>query len=308
MLLIRIVFFLLLKTFVSACPSNFLVDFNQALSRYGIDSYHYQISFTPLLQKNNQKLASFKEIYESALFAPPKMVSTPKIIHQIWLGGPIPEKYMKWMKTWSTLSGWQYKLWTDKEATSYPLVNREAFEKANNYGEKSDIFRYEILYNEGGVYVDTDCMCINPAFFEYAHDHFDFYIAFEPLNHRCLGLGNAVMGSIPKHPLVKQLIDNLKKNIDTLTKENKSTQNIIEISISKTGPLYIDSQVEIYLKQPHKTVDVFLPPTFFFPVSGLDCVRTQTQLKRFISPETASIHAWEGSWLPWTGIPKIAIP
>ena len=29
-------------------------------------------------------------------------------------------------------------------------------------GEKSDIFRYEILYRFGGVYVDTDFECIKP--------------------------------------------------------------------------------------------------------------------------------------------------
>jgi mannosyltransferase OCH1-like enzyme len=37
-----------------------------------------------------------------------------------------------------------------------------AFDRASNFGEKSDIWRYEILFRLGGVYVDTDFECVRP--------------------------------------------------------------------------------------------------------------------------------------------------
>lgn len=39
---------------------------------------------------------------------------------------------------------------------------QKAFDAAKNYGEKSDILRYEILFVYGGVYADVDVECLQP--------------------------------------------------------------------------------------------------------------------------------------------------
>lgn len=51
-------------------------------------------------------------------------------------------------------------LWTDEHVARLPLFNRAEYDKATNYGAKSDILRYELLYVYGGVYVDCDMQCI----------------------------------------------------------------------------------------------------------------------------------------------------
>ena len=51
---------------------------------------------------------------------------------------------------------WEYKLWTDETVKEITLINQELFDKAKNYGEKSDILKWELVYRFGGVYIDTD--------------------------------------------------------------------------------------------------------------------------------------------------------
>ena len=51
-------------------------------------------------------------------------------------------------------------LWTDEQVAGLTLFNQAAFDAAPNFGEKSDILRYELLYAFGGVYVDVDLQCV----------------------------------------------------------------------------------------------------------------------------------------------------
>lgn len=46
------------------------------------------------------------------------------------------------------------------EQINFKLKNVEALKCAKNYGEKSDILRYEILCQFGGIYVDCDFECL----------------------------------------------------------------------------------------------------------------------------------------------------
>ena len=59
----------------------------------------------------------------------------PKIIHQIWLGSPFPEKYKVLQQSWKKYHpDWTYILWTEKEIKDFGLTNRERFDKAKIYG------------------------------------------------------------------------------------------------------------------------------------------------------------------------------
>ena len=81
----------------------------------------------------------------------------PKKIHQVWLGGDLPDKYKRLTESWIKYHpDWEYKLWTDSDAAELELINREAFDSMKNLGMKSDLLRVEILNKFGGLYVDVD--------------------------------------------------------------------------------------------------------------------------------------------------------
>ncbi len=83
----------------------------------------------------------------------------PRILHQIWLGPKrMPDT---WLQSWKDMHPhWEYMLWTDDNLPS--LINQDQFNRSKSYNQKSDILRYEILYQFGGVYLDADLLCLKP--------------------------------------------------------------------------------------------------------------------------------------------------
>lgn len=204
----------------------------------------------------------------------------PKIIHQIWLGSPFPEKYRAFQASWKKYHpDWEYRLWTDKELATFPLRHRELFESSINYGEKSDIARYEILYQIGGLYVDTDFECLKP--FDVVHECYDFYIGIQPLDTNMVQLGIGLIGSVPGHALLQCCLDNLEQNA-------ARTRQIIQ----RTGPIYFTQIFALVAPQLHDAT-VALPPTFFYP-RGYNQPDIHTMWER---PESFAVHHWEGSWM-----------
>ncbi len=82
----------------------------------------------------------------------------PKIIHYCWFGNkPIPDKYKKYMATWKEkCPDFEIKEWNEKNFD----VNENQYCK-EAYVEKkwafvSDYARLKIIYENGGIYLDTD--------------------------------------------------------------------------------------------------------------------------------------------------------
>lgn len=210
----------------------------------------------------------------------------PKIIHQIWVGPhPFPEKSKAFQQTWLKMHpNWEYKLWTNKDIEEFGLENKKLYDQASNYGQKSDIARYEILYRIGGLYIDTDFECLTP--FDIFHHICDFYIG---ISHNVLHhfwLLNGLIGSAPGHPILKEAIDNLK---------NK-TLNINHDKIQEqTGPLYLTN---CFLKQAlNGGRCIAFPVNYFYPWPNQERRHNKrSEILKWVRPETFAIHHWHTSW------------
>ena len=86
-----------------------------------------------------------------------------KKIHQIWLqgSGAIPKEEGRLVSKWKDLakrSGYQHRLWSEEEYL--PLVRKNNLEgeyrSRINLTQKSDIARWAILKEHGGVHIDVD--------------------------------------------------------------------------------------------------------------------------------------------------------
>ena len=97
-------------------------------------------------------------------------VVIPLTIHHIWLGSELPQRFKKlrdeWVRMHPPALGWSFVLWDDakveQELRAQPLLNSTLYTAAQNWGEKSDILRLEILHRYGGVYVDVDFAPVQP--------------------------------------------------------------------------------------------------------------------------------------------------
>jgi mannosyltransferase OCH1-like enzyme len=83
----------------------------------------------------------------------------PKIIHQIWLGDQ-SKRPDKLIQTWIDKNpSWQHKLWTDDNLPN--LICKKQFDECPSLAGKADILRYQLLYEEGGFFIDADSECAN---------------------------------------------------------------------------------------------------------------------------------------------------
>jgi inositol phosphorylceramide mannosyltransferase catalytic subunit len=242
--------------------------------------------------KTSRKL--FKE-YRSGTFRQDTWL-IPPIIHFVWLGSPLPAPRQEIIDTWRRLHpSWKIKVWTDDEAKAFPFRNLKAFEAAKNYGEKADIFRYEILFLYGGVYADTDVECLRP--FDILCKSCDFFSGLSADHF----LGNALMGAAPRHPIIKRLLDSIKPG------PGDNDQKRIT---SSTGPV-------AYTKLFFSTIvnfrgkAVIFPPSYFYPFTLSEHYQRPAisceEMKKYIHPESMAIHYWMGSWIEKNNSPLFTL-
>jgi len=210
----------------------------------------------------------------------------PHLIHQIWLGGPLPELYKPLTESWRRFNpGWEYRLWDEKSILAFGLENERSFKSSPNFGAKSDIARYEILERLGGFYADTDFECLgsldalaDSATFV-AGTNFD---ASPEIN-------NALIGVVPHHPLFPRLIEGLSAPI-------RSADGMEILALS--GPRYL-TRAFFEMDGSLLVPDIVLPSTYFYPFPNYEEAESSFPATRdkYAKPWSLAIHYWEASWL-----------
>jgi len=121
----------------------------------------------------------------------------PRVIHRVWVGGAeMPAAHVAYGESWARHHpDWEIRLWTD---ANVPRVAGR--DRARTMSEYSDLVRYEVLRRHGGVYADTDVECLRPI--DELLSGVAAFAGFEYSGH----LGNAVMGAVPGHPAVEELL------------------------------------------------------------------------------------------------------
>lgn len=140
----------------------------------------------------------------------------PKIIHYCWFGNrPLPETFKRNIDTWRrVMPNYEIMEWNENnfDCNQYEFSKNELNE--SNYGHLSDIVRLKILYDNGGIYMDTDVEAIksldnfldNDAFMSYETDE------KKSINTGCFGVSkNSVLikGFFEKYYKNAKSIDDL---------------------------------------------------------------------------------------------------
>jgi inositol phosphorylceramide mannosyltransferase catalytic subunit len=245
-----------------------------------------------LTQIREAKLANWRifrelfEIYTRIQIQPKSDYIIPKKIHFIWLGSPFPERDKKMIDSWIQLHpDWEVKIWIDADVEPFQMQNKLAYDKAINWGEKSDIWRYEILHRFGGLYVDTDFECVKA--FDPLHKSCEFYTGI-CCDQRAL-LGNGLIGSVPHHPILTKCIEKI-----TIGPGDQNGNRIQQ----QTGPYYY-TRCFLSLAEEYPGKVVPFPSSYFFPLPPKNRVRhwnSDEIKKKWLKPESYAIHYWAISW------------
>ncbi|MGD0664302.1 MAG: glycosyltransferase [Rhabdochlamydiaceae bacterium] len=230
-----------------------------------------------------ENLQFFKTVYEKNIpFLQMKssMYHVPKVIHFIWIGPkPFPRESVENVRSWiAKHPDWTIKFWTDRER---PLPHKQmelarvqdlkftklfdCYKKSDNYAEKSDLLRYEILYQEGGIYVDHDVKCFQS--FDPFCKAYDFYCGLEmphesPLSSSVIPTNNLI-GSRQGHPILKRCMEWLDVEWDRIEHEypGKDRDAIINRVAHRTFQVVGRTFMSLANKEGNRDIAL---PTFYF--------------------------------------------
>ena len=156
----------------------------------------------------------------------------PRIIHQIWIKvdehdkKEIPANVDAWREYCKTFA-LGYKLWTETDLPSIEdmLRNDGTLDSFNHmkgmrgYKSMSDILRYSILHQVGGIYFDCDFPCV----LNQPIDTYFFLHNMTLMTERyCRNINQdsghffhtSLMISNPGHPILKRIIQSIPQNIE----------------------------------------------------------------------------------------------
>lgn len=201
----------------------------------------------------------------------------PKVIHYCWFGGKEkPELVRKCIDSWKKycpdyeIQEWNEQNWN----VNLCQYTKEAYE-SKKWAFISDVARLEIIYTEGGIYLDTDVELIKSLDSLLVYD---LYFGFENPNGINTGIG---FGGTKSHYVLKELLyDYLDRpliypgqtRIDVCTKIQTS-------SLRRIFPqLRMDGSHQVYNNV------AFLPEDYLNPYTGV----TQSSI---------SIHHSALSWM-----------
>ncbi len=88
----------------------------------------------------------------------------PKTIHYCWFGkSPLPESAKKCIESWKKFfPDYEIKEWNEDNYSVYKIPYTQQAYDAKKYAFVSDYARFDILYQYGGIYFDTDVEVIKP--------------------------------------------------------------------------------------------------------------------------------------------------
>ena len=210
--------------------------------------------------------------------------SIPKIIHYCWFGGNDKSKLIK-----KCINSWKeycpdYKIIEWNENNFDLSNNHYAFEAYNNkkWAFVSDYVRLKVLYDYGGIYLDTDVELIKNLDKIIKCDGF-----FSTENNVTVSTGLG-FGATKHNVIVKKMLDDYE-NIHFILKNgsyndeacpSRNTRSIIDI-INELGDR---NEICVYKN------NYFYPKEYFCPIDN-------STGKVNITPNTIAIHHYTGSWL-----------
>ncbi len=205
----------------------------------------------------------------------------PKVIHYCWFGGkPLPESAKKCIASWRKFCpDYEIKEWneTNVDVTGSDYI-REAYEE-KAWAFVPDMVRLQVIYEHGGIYLDTDVEMIR------SFDNLMEAPAFMGIDGEVVALGLG-FGAESHHPFIGELLDDYKH------RHFKKPDGTVDLTPSPTCQSPIFLKHGFSGKDEKQIVDgvIVYPSEFFCPKSFKTGILSLTG-------NTYSIHHFDGSWL-----------
>lgn len=247
--------------------------------------------FEPI--KNEYIVQRARNVKLPASFRRTETPIIPKVIHYCWFGhAPLPERYKEWMKSWKRYCpDYEIVEWNESnyDVTKHPYM-RAAYD-AKKWGFVSDYARLDIIYENGGIYLDTDVELVKNLD-ELLYQ--DGFAGVDSSGRLSTGLG---FGARKGLRLIKDWCDDYRNYdfVDFKTKEERWGKNIkITPDIQTRYMERRGFKRNAFLYQIVDGLAIYPIPVLCGQVLG------KADSTPVITKHTYSIHHYDGSWMPKT--------
>lgn len=213
-----------------------------------------------------------------------------KVIHYCWFGDKRKPKLVReCIKSWEKyLPDYEIKEWNEKNSNlSHPFV-KEMY-RLKKWAFVADYVRLKVIYENGGIYLDTDMMVLK-SFNELLYNN--CFLGAEDLNYISAG----IIGAASKNKFIKDCLAkyddlglNLNVNFAEITIPRIITQTYRESYGFKINFEFIiaNNEIKIY------------PPIYFYPLP-FENKHDLNGYKKYIKNESFAIHLWDSSWIEYS--------
>ena len=204
----------------------------------------------------------------------------PKVIHYCWFGGkPLPRDVKKCIRSWKKYCpDYEIKRWDESNFDVHQHSFCAAAYEAGAWAFVSDYARLKVVYDEGGIYLDTDVELIaSPAFLS----EYQGYVAVDQSGHYVAsGLG---FGAQKEHEVIERML----KIYDEVAFDN---ENRASIACPLLNTRVLEGLGYTYSDEIQTLNGIaVLPPAYCDPFAPGDSVD-------LLCDKTFSIHHYSASW------------
>lgn len=211
----------------------------------------------------------------------------PKIIHYIWLGGnPLPEIVEKCIESWKKYCpDYEIKRWDESNLDiDFCRYCREAYD-SKKYAFASDVLRFKILKEYGGIYLDVDVELLKSL-----DDLLEnkCFMGFEKWGSNIAVAPGLVIGAEKGHTFLNDMIENYKKSYFL-----KTNGDIDYETVCKKTTDYLVDKYNLKIDNTFQKFDdmTIYPAEYFCPMDGGE------MKDLYLTENTYSRHLYIGSWV-----------
>lgn len=205
----------------------------------------------------------------------------PRVIHYCWFGhGEKPDKIKACMDSWRRYCpGYEIKEWNEENYNVNKYLYSAQAYKHGKWAFVADVARLDILYENGGIYLDTDVELIRNL------DDLLYQPAFCAVEKwRQINTGGGC-GAVRHHPAIRRMLEYRKESLFEYPDGslNMETNGVYESSALVRDGFVADNTIQIVKDMTIYSSD------FFYP---FDYMSKET----VITENTYAFHHFQGSW------------
>lgn len=206
----------------------------------------------------------------------------PKTIHYCWFGEKeLPDFLKECMESWNRhCPDYEVVRWDEHnfDINKYEYTRQAA--EHNKWGFVTDVARLDILYQYGGIYMDTDVKLLKPL------DNLLYQKGFVGVERWGNINSGGGIGAVPHHKMIQEMLDYRLKFPFVMSDGsfNTETNGLYETTPFVRHGMKIDNTLQII-----NDMTVY-PASVFHPYDYMSC-------EEKVEDNTVSVHYFYGGWM-----------